>query len=109
MDRAVDNHRFFLRYLTTITEAKQLKSILRSASNEEIKAVVELAGNLANGGIASRISTLTNLEKYKGKLRALWDDHKSIDQKREDLIKNFRLIFQLIEVAEPFIKDISHV
>ena len=109
MDRAVDNHRFFLRYLTTITEAKQLKSILRSASNEEIKAVVELAGNLANGGIACRISTLTNLEKYKGKLRALWDDHKSIDQKREDLIKNFRLIFQLIEVAEPFIKDISHV
>ena len=109
MARLVDQHNHFLRYLTTVSSVKKIEGILRAASDGEIKALTELIGNLFHGGVSCRISALLKLRKDKGELDSIWNTKTSIDKQRIDLIQNSKLIIQSVKVAEPFIKNLSHV
>lgn len=67
---------------------KLRKAILKSAPDELIKAINEIAYNILNGNHRIGKKNKENLKKYKSQLRKLTQPNKSLKTKRKVLVQN---------------------
>ena len=98
----------YLRYVVSIDSKAHLRGILAVSSPEEIRTILELVANILEGKFAARIKDLQNLQKYKGKLRNLWDIKTDVDTKKAELCKSVRAIQLVLIASESFIQGLTH-
>ena len=111
MDTRIRPNRFYLSYIASIDTLKQLKKVVKASSDEEIRTILELIGNLCKGNFACRIADLTNLEEYRPDLNTLFDTRKSIGAKRDDLVKAkyIKILELVLHTSKHFIHELPYV
>ena len=85
MDRVRRNN-IFLQYLVSITSSGQRKSLLETASADQITALAEIAYNILSGVFELTNSELTSLQRYRSVLRKLASKHFRTDEKKTALL-----------------------
>ena len=77
MSRRVSKQEHFLRLLRS-AEKNQQKALLKSATDEQVKALSEIILNLLAGFLPISTKTKRSLSKYKDKLRGVVDRSVSV-------------------------------
>ena len=106
MDLRIVPNKYFLSYILSVRGKRQLRHIIKSASDEEIRTILELIGNLNEGNFAARISDLEKLKPLEGELDSLFNDRVSISLKRRKLVNKITLLTAVLKASKTFIKDI---
>ena len=91
MDR-VKRNIYFLRYLSTLVNSVQRKSLLETASADQITALAEIAYNILGGIYELTDSELSSL------IRKLASRHFQVDEKRTALLGNTIAVKHLLTV-----------
>ena len=97
MDRVRRNN-IFLRYLVSITSSGQRKSLLETASADQITALAEIAYNILSGVFELTNSELTSLQRYRSVLRKLASKHFRTDEKKTALLGQSIAVKHLLAV-----------
>ena len=108
MDRSVIPNRHFLSYLTSIDDPRQLRKVIKAAPDNEIKALLEVIGNLKKGNFSFRIKELEKLNDKEDYLDSIFEDLESIKEKRDSLAKHIETVEQILITATPFIRELQH-
>ena len=108
MEKRVKKARYFLAYIDTIEKRNQLKKVLAAASDEEIRSLLEVIGNLIEGNLTCRIRDLANLDTHKTLLFKLWEGPGSLRVKRNKLGRSITQIRLVLVAANHFIKELLH-
>ena len=106
METTVNAYKTYLKYLTTLKTRKQILTVVGASSDIEIRALLELIGNLNHGGIFCKYSDIKKLKKYKSTLDTLYYEKKSIKTKRKELVRNSNLLLTVIITATAFISQL---
>ena len=106
METTVNAYKTYLKYLTTLKTRKQILTVVGASSDIEIRALLELIGNLNHGGIFCKYSDIKKLKKYKSTLDTLFYEKKNIKTKRKELVRNSNLLLTVIITATAFISQL---
>ena len=106
METTVNAYKTCLKYLTTLKTRKQILTVVGASSDIEIRALLELIGNLNHGGIFCKYSDIKKLKKYKSTLDTLFYEKKNIKTKRKELVRNSNLLLTVIITATAFISQL---
>lgn len=87
MDR-VKRNIYFLRYLSTLVNSVQRKSLLETASADQVTAIAEIAYNITGGVFELTDTELSCLERYKCVIRKLASRHFPLNEKKSALLRN---------------------
>ena len=106
METTVNAYKTCLKYLTTLKTRKQILTVVGASSDGEIRALLELIGNLNHGGVFCKYSDIKKLKKYKSTLDTLFYEKKNIKTKRKELVRNSNLLLTVIITATAFISQL---
>ena len=97
MDR-VKRNSYFLRYLGSVQSSAQRKSLLESASADQITSLAEIAYNILGGVFELANFELISLRRYKNVLRKLASKQLRHWEKRNALLENSIAVKHLLTV-----------
>ena len=107
MDKIVRPNKGFIQYLVTIRQRTQLRAILRAATVQEIKVLLEVIGNFVEGWIPFKKDNLDDLEAFQAYLDHTWERRRiSVTLKREIMLQNISAILVLLNAVKPYILSI---
>ena len=92
---------WYLYFLMTTTSSNQRKSLLDTATNDQLKALTEVTHNLLQGHIPITEGQKRNLRKHKTFLRILGNPKVPLAQKREALCRKGAIVASVLKVAAP--------
>ena len=99
MDR-VKRYIYFLRCLSSVGSSVQRKSLLETASTDQITALAEIAYNILGGVFALTVSELSSLQHYKSVLRKLASKQFGLSEKKSALLEKSIAVKQLLTVFQ---------
>ena len=99
----------FIKFLITIKTKKQLEAVLSTATTDQIKAVLEIIGNLISGNIAFHSVYIHKLKRFKDLLDNLWNSRDALAVKKTILCENLNALFLVFDAVKPFIRRIEDV
>ena len=99
----------FIKFLITIKTKKQLEAVLSTATTDQIKAVLEIIGNLISGNIAFHSEYIHKLKRFKDLLDNLWNRWDAPAVKKMILCENLNALFLVFDAVKPFIQRIEDV
>ena len=106
MDR-VKRNSHFLRYLGSIQSSAQRRSLLESASVDQISSLAEIAYNILSGVFELTDPELSSLRRYKSVLRKVASSEIRPVEKRSVLVENSIAVKHLLAVFFTHIRKLE--
>lgn len=104
MSVRIRKNAFYLRLLLEDSGTLQFrKALLKHASKEQLRAVLELIGNILYRNIRAPEGVLKKETKHKGVIKSLWGDRQKLELKRVKLIKYARIVLRFLTSAKTFL------
>jgi hypothetical protein len=104
MSQLLKKHAPFLRILQTTTSRLQLKALLDTITNDQLKVLVQVTVNVLRGSLPLTQSYKVKLKKHKRLIRALGDPSISLKTKKKLLCRQGQAIALLLKSVEPALK-----
>ena len=96
-----------IKYLLTLrSKSSKIKKIILTLSDQEIKAIGEIAGNLLYGAIPMNELYKKSLRPYKSALLIISNPKTSSKKRREIFASKPNLVSKVLEAAKSFLKAI---
>jgi len=105
MSRLVQRQWPFFQLFFSETTDNQRRSLLKTITNSQLKALIEIVTNFLQRVIAVKPAALKAIEKHKSLLRKLADDTVSLKTKRQTLNRRQKAITEFLEATIPTIKS----
>ena len=106
MSEVVRKNLYFIQLLTKSPSVKQLRGLLQNITDEQLKALSEIAVNVLYGTIPLTKKTKEKLKPYKSFLTLLSDKKKSLKQKRFRLSAKLSVLQLLLRTVLPFLQSV---
>ena len=102
MDKHFDKQFSFLQFLVLSANKKQRVKLFEQASKEQVKCIIELAGNIINSILETSDSCKVFFRKQKTSLLYLWNARDSINNKKSFILSNLSLLHRVLDSCKPF-------
>ena len=107
MSKRLKNNSELVKYILTLTgKNSQLKKLLLSLTNEELKVIGEIAGNLLYGTIPLSDLHKKSLKPFKSILVVISSPKTGLKKRRSILLSKPNLVSKVFEASRGFLKSV---
>ena len=107
MTKKLKTHAELLKYLLTLRgKNSQIKKLLLSISDQEVKVLGEIAGNILYGAIPLSDLSKKALKPFKSSLFIISSPKTGSKRRRAVLVSKPNLISKLLEASNSFLKTV---
>ena len=86
------------------TSARRGRALIRTATGDQLKLILEIVGNTLNGTIPIKRHYLDALKAHKWTYKTLWADPAHLDDKRASMLKSYQALTVLLRSAGESLK-----
>lgn len=94
----IKQERYYLHMLAS-GDARQVKSLLRLASQDQINIISEIASNILSGVIKLSGKDKTDLQPYAKVIRAVGRKENKLSTRRSSIYKHWQAVVVLLKIA----------
>ena len=95
-----------IAFITSGLSHKQLKAVLQTLTNDQVKALGEVALNTLYSILPLSTSQKAALKKYSSKIDFISDKRNSVSKRKEVIATNPKLIEQLLKAVKPALSSL---
>ena len=104
MSKRLREHSALMEFLSTVSDKKQLKSVLATLNTDQVNALGEVAINVLYGTIPTTEGQRTLLKPFASMQEFIGDLSNSTKKRKELLIRKPQGITLVLKVAKPFLQ-----
>ena len=104
MSKRVWRNWAFIHLLIDTSSTRQRKSVVNTATSEQIKTLAEIIANTLAGSLPITPAGKKQLSRVKNALRSISKSKVSVPERKRLIIKNFSCIIKLLSYVKPALK-----